>query len=61
MPDSCCLSDVVGCGKNVLTENDENVSYRYDVDFSQGLVKQYAVMFHELPCLALTPPTHSMD
>eukprot|EP00088_Acartia_fossae_P001729 TRINITY_DN10689_c0_g1_i1.p1 TRINITY_DN10689_c0_g1~~TRINITY_DN10689_c0_g1_i1.p1 ORF type:complete len:246 (+),score=68.69 TRINITY_DN10689_c0_g1_i1:57-794(+) len=24
VPDSCCLSDVVGCGKSILTENDDN-------------------------------------
>jgi len=26
VPDSCCLSDIAGCGQNVLTQNDENAA-----------------------------------
>jgi len=28
VPDSCCLSDVDGCGNNILTENDKNAAMK---------------------------------
>jgi len=49
VPDSCCLSDISGCGNNILTENDNNAAMKihttgcFDI-FSQQIRGNIAVV-----------------
>jgi CD63 antigen len=49
VPDSCCLSDIDGCGKNVLTENDSKAAMKIHLDgcfatFSSQIQSNVAVL-----------------
>jgi len=39
VPDSCCLSDIAGCGKSILTQNDDNAAMKVH---TQGCFKSFS-------------------